>query len=255
MLEHIWPETLPEAGVNVLVPNPEWFDRHDARLLSNIDCIWAKTNNTQAIFTRLGQQTTVIGFDSEDRFDARVTRKREFFHLAGKSSMKGTQKLLNIWRQHPNWPILTVVGNVRSSAQPAACNIVFHDDYLNDAELKKLQNACLFHLCTSETEGWGHYLAESMSVGGVTITLNAPPMSELITEERGLLLACYETRLQKLAQCYSFDADGLAAAVECAIAMPDAELARYSRVAREWFLSNKLGFNERIKHALAALNV
>jgi hypothetical protein len=35
------------------VPNPEWFDRHDLRLLSHIDRIWAKTGNTQQIFQRL----------------------------------------------------------------------------------------------------------------------------------------------------------------------------------------------------------
>lgn len=29
MLEHVWPEFLPRASRNVVVPNPEWFDRNE----------------------------------------------------------------------------------------------------------------------------------------------------------------------------------------------------------------------------------
>ena len=37
MLEHVWLQYLSTAPVNVAVPNPEWFDRHDQRFLSQID--------------------------------------------------------------------------------------------------------------------------------------------------------------------------------------------------------------------------
>jgi hypothetical protein len=50
MLEHVWPQFLNQAPLNVLVPNPEWFDRRDAKLLGRFDRVWAKTAVTQQIF-------------------------------------------------------------------------------------------------------------------------------------------------------------------------------------------------------------
>ena len=42
-------------------------------------------------------------------------------------------------------------------------------DYIDDAELRTLQNRHLFHLCPSETEGFGHHLVEGMSCGAITL--------------------------------------------------------------------------------------
>ena len=41
MLEHVWLQYLSTAPVNVAVPNPEWFDRHDQRFLAQIDNVAA----------------------------------------------------------------------------------------------------------------------------------------------------------------------------------------------------------------------
>lgn len=255
MMEHIWPEELARASVSLAVPNPEWFDRHDQRFLGYVGQVWAKTVNTQAIFTRLGKPSAGVGFDSEDRLDGSVTRVREFFHLAGRSSMKGTERLLKIWRRHPEWPrlVITQHGSVLATSAPPANNIEFMSDYLNDNELRVLQNRFQFHLCTSETEGWGHYLVEAMSVGAIAITLDAPPMNELVTADRGLLIAAQAFRVQKLAQCFEFDEASCVAIIERAMAMEDQEIARLSTAAREWFLNNKAGFHQRVKNAMAAL--
>jgi glycosyltransferase involved in cell wall biosynthesis len=256
MMEHIWPDSLAAAPVNVIVPNPEWFDRHDRRLLKWVEQVWAKTGNTKQIFARLGKQGDLIGFDSEDRLDVAVPRNREFFHLAGKSAMKGTQRLLQIWRQHPHWPRLTVVQHLREGEQAdGGANIQVISGFLDDGELQRLQNACVFHLCTSETEGWGHYLVEAMSVGAVTITLDAPPMNELVTPERGCLLSCSASRRQKLAQCYEFEAMSLGDTVARAMAMSASEVESIGAAARQWFVDNKAGFGARIKQALERLDV
>jgi glycosyltransferase involved in cell wall biosynthesis len=235
------------------VPNPEWFDRHDLRLLSHIDRIWAKTTNTQQIFQRLKCDTSLIEFDSEDRFDPAAPRQLSFFHLAGKSTMKGTARLLKLWQAHPQWPTLTVVQHASADQPAPAGNIDYRSEYLDDVELRRLQNGSLFHLCPSETEGWGHYLVEAMSVGAIAITLDAPPMNELVTAERGLLIAAHKSRMQKLAQCFEFDEASCVAAIERAIAMKDQEIAELSTAARQWFLSNKMGFRQRVKNALTAL--
>jgi hypothetical protein len=72
MLEHVWPEQLHLARHNVIVPNPEFFDRHDRSLLPSFDRVWAKTRNTREIFTGLGCPTSLTGFDGEDRYLADV---------------------------------------------------------------------------------------------------------------------------------------------------------------------------------------
>ena len=64
-----------------------------------------------------------------------------------------------------------------------------HAAILDDAALRTLQNSHRFHLCLSEAEGWGHYIAEALSVGAITLTCDAAPMNELVTAERGLLVA------------------------------------------------------------------
>ncbi|HEY4369904.1 MAG TPA: glycosyltransferase [Steroidobacteraceae bacterium] len=254
MLEHVWSQYLPEAHYNVVIPNPEWFDANDRKFLAHVDVVWAKTEVTGQIFDALRCSSLYIGFDSEDRYDSAVTRQRFFLHSAGKSSMKGTQRLLQVWARHPQWPKLLVLqhkSNLESSGIVSA-NIELRLGYMQDDELKSLQNAALFHVCTSITEGWGHYIAEALSVGAVTITVDAPPMNELITAERGLLVPYSSTGKQRLATTYLFDEAGLETAIEAAIALDEAQCQRLSANARTWFLRNKQAFPGRLQAAMGA---
>src|SRR6185295_5538466 len=81
MLEHVWLQYLSTAHSNVVVPNPEWFDRHDRRFLADIDRVWAKTGYTRELFRALGCSTTYIGFDSDDHYDPAIVKQRTYFHL------------------------------------------------------------------------------------------------------------------------------------------------------------------------------
>ncbi len=156
MLEHVWSEFLPLARRNAVVPNPEWFDSHDVRFLRHVDHVWAKTRHALNIFQRLGRRTLFLSFDSEDRRRPEVRRERRFFHLAGKSTMKGTDRLLRLWAQHPEWPTLTVLQHRRDEHAPEieAANIDRRHGYFSEQELLEQQNACMFHVCPSLTEGW-----------------------------------------------------------------------------------------------------
>jgi glycosyltransferase involved in cell wall biosynthesis len=255
MLEHVWLQYLSTAPVNVAVPNPEWFDSHDRRFVTGIDCVWAKTSCTQDLFRALGCKTTYIGFDSEDRYEQAVAKQRTYFHLAGKSAMKGTDRLLRLWKRHSEWPRLILVQHQEGGAAPrAAPNIDARVGYFSEAELRRLQNESLFHLCLSLTEGWGHYIAEAMSVGAVTITVDARPMNELVCADRGVLVPYRGTGSQHLATTYRFDEGGLEAAIERTLAMSDEECARLGAAGRAWFVENKSGFASRIETALLALD-
>ncbi|MBS0375544.1 MAG: glycosyl transferase family 1 [Proteobacteria bacterium] len=253
MLEHVWPESLVLGAQNIVVPNPEWFDRGDRRLLARADRIWCKTGHALAAFASLGGPTALIGFDSEDRFDPAVARERTFLHLAGKSRMKGTARLLAVWARHPEWPRLTVIHSRQAVFEPvAAANIGYESHYLSDAELRTLQNRHQFHLCLSETEGWGHYIPEALSVGAIVLATDAAPMNEHVTAERGLLVSCAVLGRQHLATTYAFDELALERAVAAALALDAAAAARLGRAARDWFLANQRGFAPRLGAALAA---
>ena len=144
---------------------------------------------------------------------------------------------MRVWQRHPQWPRLVLVQHAGGgAAAPAAQNIDARVGYLSDQELRTLQNESVFHLCLSLTEGWGHYIVEAMSVGCVTITVDARPMNELVGADRGVLVPYRRTGTQRLATTYLFDEAGLEAAIERTIAMSDEECAqlgaRRARVVR-----------------------
>jgi len=252
MLEHIWPQFLHQAPCNVLVPNPEWFDRRDQTFLGAIDRVWAKTAAGEQVFAARGLRCSQIGFDSEDRYLPEVARRAQFLHLAGRSPLKGTERLLSLWQRHPEWPTLTLVQDAApSGAAISAANIVQHRGYLSDEELRVLQNAHRFHLCTSEAEGWGHYIVEAMSVAAVTLTCDAAPMNELVSAQRGLLIAAHTGARHNLATVANFDEASLQAQMRGALGMNEAQLTALGSAARTWFLDNKRGFNARVQRAVA----
>lgn len=254
MLERVRPEYLATARHNVLMPHPEWFDERDRTWLPRLDRVFALTRHAVPIFEALGLKVDCTGFTSEDRRDDTVPRERAFFHLAGRSANKGTDALLAAWKQHPEWPRLTVLQSPRvARALVHAPNIAHRVDYIPDAELKRIQNAHRFHLCPSETEGFGHYLVEAMGVGAVVLTLDAPPMNEMVTPGRGALIAPSRTGSQSLATTYFYEVAALETAIERLLATPDAELERIGGAARAWFMDNDRAFRGRIAAALRAL--
>lgn len=254
MLEHIRPEYLPWARVNVLVPNPEYLTPGDIALLPAIDGVFAKTRHAEQIFAQLGSRTEYIGFTSEDRLDAGVRRERAFFHLPGKSGNKGTRAVLEAWSAHPHWPPLTVVQRARQPHGIAAqaANVRHFSDYVPEDELRRMQNAHRFHLCPSRTEGFGHYLMEALSVGAVTLTTDGAPMNELVTAERGVLIPVTRTGTQAAATTWLADAGEIAAAVERALALDDAQCDALGAAGRQFFLDNEAAFHTRIVEAVRA---
>jgi hypothetical protein len=251
MEEHIAQAFLDDAPRRVLLPHPEWFLPRDMQALGRIDLVLAKTHEAQRIFAAQGCRAICIGFTSEDRLDATVPRERAFFHLAGASRTKNTEPLLALWRRHPEWPRLTVVQHP-SEAKPGApaANIEHRIGYLEDIELKRLQNAHLFHLCPSETEGFGHYIVEAMSACAVVITLDAPPMNEMITTERGILVPHSRTGTQHLATTYHFDDAAMEASVMRVLAIDDLRCEALGAAARGWYEAERAIFPARLDAAL-----
>ena len=253
MLEHIWPQFVRQARCNVLVPNPEWTDRRDVAMLGIADRVWAKTAMAEELFAARGSRVLRIGFDSQDRFERAVERLPQFLHLAGRSPLKGTQRLLALWQRHPEWPRLTLLQDTpaANASRPAvAANIVHRHGFANDQDLRTLQNAHRFHLCLSEAEGWGHYIAEALSVGALTFTCDAPPMNELVSAGRGVLVGAHLGEQHNLARMVRFDEQALESAIAHALLLNTTQLDAIGEAARGWFLANKQGFLARVQSAV-----
>lgn len=251
--ERVYARCLPLGQVNLLVPNPEWLLPKWLPSLPKFDAVLCKTRHAERIFQSLGCVTRHIGFTSPDRYDPQVPRQRAFFHLAGRSTAKGTRILLDTWKQHPQWPLLTVVQNPRTAGKPVvAPNIHHRVCYLDDAELRRLQNAHLFHICPSEAEGFGHYLMEALSVGAITLATDGEPMNELVRPDHGVLIPVAEVRQRRLASYYYVDRAGITHAVETALAMPQTTLDHLSANARAFYQANDGAFAARFRAAVLA---
>ncbi|WP_199100623.1 glycosyltransferase [Dyella sp. ASV21] len=246
-LETVRPRFFSLARFNLILPHPEWFPPISQRFVGHYDGVLTKTAVGKAIFTPIARQVLPIGFTSCDRLDPDEPKRADFLHVAGASTMKGTARLLEVWQRHPEWPMLTVLQSpevVDPAHAVVAPNIHHRVERVPDDELRTLQNSHAFHLCLSETEGWGHYLVEAMSCRAVVITCDAPPMNELVSAERGLLVAASPCGECQLATRYAFEPEDLERVIATAAAMTPEQREHVGDRARAWFL--------KVQHAFPA---
>lgn len=256
-IEHVHPGYLPMSRRNAFIPNPEWMSKRDRRQLHRFDMILCKTESAMRTFGQMGLRTARIGFTSTDCRREGIARDRAFLHLAGGSRLKGTERLLDVWRRHPEWPTLHVLQSPSVAAAdrpPASPNLDHQVAFLPDVEsIYRLQNAHRFHLCLSEAEGWGHYIVEAMSCGAVVLATDGAPMNELVDDSRGMRVAAHENGTLNAATMWTFDEEALEACVERAIRMTDAEVETLGQAARDWFDANQAAFPARFGQALDTL--
>lgn len=180
------PRLLPFSKRNLLLPMQEWFAPRDVPLLRGFDTIICQSSHALEIFAPLHHDVRCLPFTSVDRFQPVAAAERNrILHIAGRSPYKGTAQLVRIWQRHPEWPLLTVTHAEGVLPPLGARNIEQHIGHLPDAQIQRFQNEAWLHIQTSEAEGFGHCLFEAMSCGGVVLTVDAPPMNELISAERG----------------------------------------------------------------------
>jgi hypothetical protein len=254
-VERVYHRCLPLARRNVLIPNPEWFLPKWQRHLPAFERVLCKTRHAEGIFGALGCRTVLTGFTSNDLFDPAVPRERAFFHLAGRSTAKGTEVVLATWRRHPEWPLLTVVQHPKvAQPGPPAANISHRVGYLDAMDLRRLQNSHRFHLCPSEAEGFGHYLMEGLGIGAVVLATDAPPMNEMVTSMRGLLIEPARCVHRGLVDFHCVGEAGIEAAVERALALSEEECEGLGSAGRAFFLDNDRRFRQGFEAACLGLS-
>ena len=238
MFERIRPEFLAQAQANVLIPNPEYLDRQTLQHLPLIDALWCKTNHAVQLFQSIGVPAAYIGFASSDRWLPNVKRQDGFFHGPGRSNTKGTRALIALWLAHPHWPTLTIVWRRKHVDLPSLPpNIRLIQKHVDDDTYRHMQNQYRFHLCPSETEGFGHYIVEAMSCGAIVITLNAAPMNELVTAERGILAPARRLGHQGLAVTWGLEPETFSQAIEACLSFTPQDKEILGHRARTWFLT------------------
>lgn len=258
MLESVDSDAANRAKIRVYIPNPEFASANEMSCLArSVDIIWAKSRHAEKLFTGWGGPVVYGGFTSLDLYSepALGTAREEFLHLAGSArSAKNTGPLIEAWLRHPEWPHLTVVRTPRPGEELAVVsqrrNLSVVDEFLPTESVRELQHRSLYHIYPSAAEGWGHAIGEAMSVGAVVLTTDAPPMNEIVTSARGILLRSRASGRQMGASALQeFDVDHLEEVVE-KLARGSIATERLRANARDWFLENDRRFHERLASLL-----
>ncbi len=252
-LERIFPVWFGAAKMNILIPNQERFPTRHLKRLKKIDYVLCKTKHAEEIFSKY-TKTKYISFTSKDiHLNDQTPNYDQFFHLAGRSTLKGTEVILKLWKRHPEWPLLTIVQHQENAPKSIPSNVRLITDYLPFEELTKLANKNGIHLCPSLSEGWGHYIVEAMSCSALVITTNAPPMNELINNNRGLTVNYVSEEPRHLGTNFYIDPDLLEQTIKKVINLTNDQKQALGTSARDWFTSNHQQFNDSIDRVIKSI--
>lgn len=259
-IESIFPEHLPLARVNYLLVHPEWFREENLPHLASIDAVLCKTPSGVEFFEDLPVAKRYVAWTSPDKRIA-VARSGSLrcLHLSGASALKGSEAVVEVWSRHPEWPELTVVrhaqryGGEEAPPLPSLPNVRYETDYLSSERLTEIQNACSVHVAPSQAEGYGHVIGEAMSCGAVVLTTDAPPMNELVSSDRGVLVRVSHAEPIRRSMRSFVDLNDLERKLAMVFAMSPAERESLGARARAWYEAQDRHFEELMRELVADL--
>jgi len=245
----------------ILVPNPEWLIPSDVDLSHQmIDTILHKTRfsfeTLGAMFP--GARHHYIGFTSPEPLKT-VRNYLDFCHFRGKATTRHTQLLLDVWRKRPDLPTLSAQAYgpdiaLRLGTWVGDGNVRLFLDYFasHSQYFVELAQGGL-HLCTSATEGFGHYINESRAMSAVIFTLDAAPMNELVAPDYGVLIPTTGSRPLNAGFSFETSADLIEEAIDRVLSLPVTEREAMGRRARQAFEDDRSAFFRQFGEALEAI--
>jgi len=251
-LEQIKSRQLFVSRKNVFIANLEWLMEDSYALFDKIDLFVCKTKDAESFFNEKNLPTFYTSFSTISPFNGTYKQvANTFVHIAGNSKAKGTIPLMKVWKKHPEWPQLKVISRFTEHLIGLeADNITLISGYVTSDDLNAIQNQAEVHLCTSEAEGFGHYICEPLSCGAIVITVDGYPMNELVQADRGVLVkvkssepVCYSTK-------FIFDPLDLEKKIERVLSMSETEKLKLKENAKQYFYKNDLFFKKRMLEAI-----
>lgn len=254
-IEDLFPAAMRIARKTALVPNQEWFRKSDLPKATRADVVLCKTRLAERIFRSAGARARYTGFTTP--MDAGERREPPDYsrclHVAGRSFMKGTPAVIEAWRRHPEWPTITVLGTGGHRFREIPGNVHLVESHLTERERVRLQATHGIHLCPSESEGYGHTIAEGMALEALVVTTDAPPMNELVGPDRGFLVKPTKREPKGLDYRYPLTVESIEDAMAALWTKPIAERAALGREARRHFEESRAFFRSSIVEVLEEL--
>ena len=241
-LELFNPALLPYAAKSIGIFNLEWFEARWRPWLPRLRQLWAKSTEAHDTLRTWGLRNVHhTGFASRDMLDETVPRELRCIHLAGHSSLKGTEQVIQAWRADPGLPELTIISE-REWDVPAHVRLL--RGHIDEADKRRELNAAAIHVCPSRSEGWGHYITEALSMRATVVTTDASPMNEHVRPEHGVLVPSLVAGRRHFANDHAVSPQAVAEAVRRAAAMSDAERATVGELGRQHVLARTAHFAE-----------
>lgn len=232
----------PFAKYNLFFPNPEWF--WFAKQLKGIDIVLCKTRDAERLFSRLGCQTVYTSFTSRDMYEDHPKLK-QYLHLVGKSANKGTKEVFTAWNGSALPNLVLAMTKDFQAYTDHSDNILTIFERQPDEQIKMLLNSSAFHVCTSDYEGFGHYIWEAKSTGGIVITTNGEPMSDFVRDGiDGFLVSVGRRSRQQMATLCHIWPDSLKEVVKKTMALTDEQLNLMAVASRQSWEQNDAYFRD-----------
>jgi hypothetical protein len=235
------------------IPNLEFLRDTDIRVVKlAFGKVLCKTREALRVCEPLfGELAVLTGFLARDRFDASIPREDRFLHVAGNSRVKGTEAVIDAWRWRRNGklldaPLTVVAGWLADNDLPEHVTLLRDVD---DEQLKFLQNSHRFHLQPSQTEGFGHVLHESLSVGAELLSTDAPPMNELFSS----VMAPFDSTTFNHARLYQVSALDIYCWAELMLKRETSYREMMALTARDEFRANNLACEDSLDALLGKI--
>jgi hypothetical protein len=259
MIDH---PALMTARHRILIPNPEWLGPRTERLAVRCTHVWHKSRDSLSRLSPIFPQAqhAYLGFTSEDP-GSLVTDYASFVHLRGKlHTQRNTDSIFAAWKFGRDWPDLYVHfyadlgGGIQYPGWLHDENVHVHIGWLERSEYLALAARHGIHLCTSEVEGFGHYINEARAMAALVIAVDGPPMNELVDDDCGILVRASNSSAMNHGIRYGITPDDLALAIERALSLGADGRRELGARARARFLDEGAAFRARARDLLSALS-